>query len=109
LRLTLLEVAGIEEVEVLRERGMVRVAYNPAQVQPGMLPTLLVQCPQRYSVQVVLTSRPVSVAEQAAAGARGRQAQAGGAPGVARWTAQDAARHARIRRSILARIERKYH
>lgn len=109
LHLTLLEVAGIEEVEVLRERSMVRVAYNPAQLKPEMLPTLLVRCPQRYSAQIVLTSRPASVLEPAAAGARGRRTQTGGALDAARRTAEDAARHTRIWRSIVARIGHKYH
>lgn len=63
LRLALLNRTGVRGVAVMRGRGMVRVAYDPARTTPESLVAGLESDTAGYSARIVFTVRPASATE----------------------------------------------
>lgn len=70
MRQRLLQVAGVQEVEQLHGRRMVRVAYDGERVTPETLLAALVGC-EGDGARIVLVARPATAAEEAATRTRG--------------------------------------
>jgi hypothetical protein len=70
MRQRLLQVAGVQEVEQLHGRRMVRVAYDGERVTPETLLAALVGC-EGDGARIVLVARPATAAEEAATRTQG--------------------------------------